>query len=40
LEPRNRDEVISIVMKQWKLSDRRIASEMLRQFNRGMARRT
>jgi ABC-type nitrate/sulfonate/bicarbonate transport system substrate-binding protein len=38
LEPRNRDEVISIVMKQWKLSDRRIASEMLRQFNRGMAR--
>jgi len=38
LEPRNRDEVISIVMRQWKLSDRRIASEMLRQFNRGMAR--
>ena len=38
LEPRNRDEVINIVMKQWKLPDRRIATEMLRQFNRGMAR--
>jgi len=38
LEPRNRDEVINIVMKQWKLADRRIATEMLRQFTRGMAR--
>ena len=38
LEPRNRDEVINIVMKQWKLPDRRIATEMHRQFNRGMAR--
>jgi len=38
LEPRNRDEVVAIVMKQWKLTDRRIATEMLRQFNRGMAR--
>jgi len=38
LEPRNRDEVINIVMKQWRLTDRRIATEMLRQFNRGMAR--
>lgn len=38
LEPRNRDEVIGIVMKQWKLTDRRIATEMLRQFHRGMAR--
>lgn len=38
LEPRNRDEVINIVMKQWKLTDRRIATEMLRQFSRGMAR--
>jgi len=38
LEARNRDEVINIVMKQWKLTDRRIATEMLRQFNRGMAR--
>jgi len=25
-------------MKQWRLTDRRIATEMLRQFNRGMAR--
>ena len=38
LEPRNRDEVVGIVMKQWKLTDRRVATEMLRQFNRGMAR--
>ena len=38
LEPRNRDEVINIIVKQWKLTDRRIATEMLRQFNRGMAR--
>ena len=38
LEPRNRDEVINIIVKQWKLTDRRIAAEMLRQFNRGMAR--
>jgi len=38
LEPRNRDDVINIIMKQWKLTDRRIATEMLRQFNRGMAR--
>ena len=38
LEPRNRDEVIGIIVKQWKLTDRRIAGEMLRQFNRGMAR--
>ena len=38
LEPRNRDEVITIILKQWKLTDRRIATEMLRQFNRGMAR--
>lgn len=38
LEPRNRDEVINIIVKQWKLADRRIATEMLRQFNRGMAR--
>jgi len=38
LEPRNREEVISIIVKQWKLADRRIATEMLRQFNRGMAR--
>ena len=38
LEPRNREEVINIIVKQWKLTDRRIATEMLRQFNRGMAR--
>ena len=38
LEPSNRDEVISIIVKQWKLADRRVATEMLRQFNRGMAR--
>jgi len=38
LEPRNREEVTAIVMKQWKLTDRRIANEMLRQFSRGMAR--
>jgi ABC-type nitrate/sulfonate/bicarbonate transport system substrate-binding protein len=38
LEPRNRDEVINIIVKQWKLTDRRIATEMFRQFNRGMAR--
>jgi hypothetical protein len=38
LEPRNRDEVINIIVKQWKLTDRRIATEMLRQFYRGMAR--
>jgi len=38
LEPRNRDEVIAIIVKQWKLANRRIATEMFRQFNRGMAR--
>lgn len=38
LEPRNRDEVINIIVKQWKLADKRVATEMLRQFNRGMAR--
>ncbi len=38
LEPRNRDEVTNIVMKQWRLTDQRIATEMLRQFYRGMAR--
>jgi len=38
LEPRNRDDVESIIIKQWRLADRRIAAEMLRQFNRGAAR--
>jgi ABC-type nitrate/sulfonate/bicarbonate transport system substrate-binding protein len=38
IDPRNRDEVTGIVVKQWKLSDRRLAGEMLRQFSRGMSR--
>lgn len=38
LDPRNRDEVETIIMKQWRLTDRRIGTEMLRQFNRGVAR--
>ena len=38
LDPRNREEVINIVMKQWKLTDRRLASEMLRYFERGATR--
>ncbi|MBM4297195.1 MAG: ABC transporter substrate-binding protein [Deltaproteobacteria bacterium] len=38
LEPRNREEVIGVIVKQWKLTDRRIAAEMLKQFHRGMAR--
>ena len=38
LEPRNRDEVLNIVMKQWKLSDRRLAGEMLKFFGRGVSR--
>jgi ABC-type nitrate/sulfonate/bicarbonate transport system substrate-binding protein len=38
LEPRNREEVINVIVKQWKLADRRIAAEMLKQFHRGMAR--
>src|SRR5213594_5162283 len=37
-DPRNREEVINIVMKQWKLTDRRLASEMLRYFERGATR--
>lgn len=36
-EPRNRDEAIAIVMKQWKLTGRRIATAMLQQLNPGMA---
>ena len=39
LEPRNRDEVMSIIMKQWRLTDRRLAGEMLRQFGRGIIAR-
>ena len=38
LEPRNRDEVIGIIMKQWRLTDRRLAGEMLKQFGRGIIR--
>jgi ABC-type nitrate/sulfonate/bicarbonate transport system substrate-binding protein len=38
MDPRNREEVINIIMKQWKLTDRKLASEMLRQFGRGVAR--
>jgi len=38
LEPRNREEVVAIIVKQWKLNDRRLAGEMLRQFGRGVAR--
>ena len=38
LEPRNREEVINIIMKQWKLNDRRLAGEMLKQFHRGIIR--
>jgi hypothetical protein len=38
LDNRNRDEVISIILKQWKLTDRRLAEEMLRQPGRGVTR--
>jgi len=38
LEPRNREEVILIIMKQWRLTDRRLAGEMLKQFGRGIIR--
>lgn len=38
IEPRNRDEVINIIMKQWRLTDRRLAGEMLKQFSRGIMR--
>ena len=38
LEPRNRDEVIGIIMKQWRFTDRRLAGEMLKQFGRGIIR--
>jgi NitT/TauT family transport system substrate-binding protein len=38
LDPRNREEAVNIIMKQWKLTDRRLASEMLRQLSRGVTR--
>jgi hypothetical protein len=30
--------VIAIIMKQWRLNDRRLAGEMLKQFGRGILR--
>ena len=38
LDPRNRDEAVNIIMKQWRLTDRRLAGEMLRQLSRGVLR--
>jgi len=38
LDPRNREEIINIIMKQWRLNDRRLATEMLKQFGRGIIR--
>jgi len=38
VEPRNREEVINIIMRQWRLTDRRLAGEMLKQFGRGIIR--
>jgi hypothetical protein len=38
LDPRNREEVLNIIMKQWRLTERRLASEMLRQLDRGVTR--
>ena len=38
LDPRNREEVVNIIMKQWRLTDRKLAGEMLRQLNRGVLR--
>jgi ABC-type nitrate/sulfonate/bicarbonate transport system substrate-binding protein len=38
LDNRNREEVINIILKQWKLTDRRLAGEMLKQFGRGATR--
>src|SRR5919106_2159899 len=38
LEPRNHEELINIIMKQWRLNDRRLATEMLKQFGRGIIR--
>ncbi|HEY7219155.1 MAG TPA: hypothetical protein VH985_12285, partial [Candidatus Binatia bacterium] len=36
LDPRNREEVVNIIMKQWRLTDRRLAGEMLKQLGRGV----
>ena len=38
LDNRNRDEAISIILKQWQLTDKRLAAEMLRQLGRGVTR--
>ena len=38
LDPRNRDEVVNIIMKQWRLTDRNLAGAMLRQLSRGVLR--
>ena len=38
IEPRNREEVVNIIMKQWRLTDRKLAGGMLRQLNRGVLR--
>lgn len=38
LEPRNREEVITIILKQWKLTDRKLAGEMFKYFSRGVTR--
>ena len=38
VDARNRDEIVNIIMKQWQLSDRRLAGEMLKQFGRGIIR--
>lgn len=38
LDPRNREEVLNIILKQWRLTDRRLAGEMLRQLDRGLTR--
>jgi ABC-type nitrate/sulfonate/bicarbonate transport system substrate-binding protein len=38
LDPRNREEVVNIIMKQWRLTDRNLAGAMLRQLSRGVLR--
>lgn len=38
LDPGNREDVLNIIMKQWRLTDRRLASEMFRQLDRGITR--
>ena len=38
LDASNREDVLNIIMKQWRLTDRRLASEMLRQLDRGVTR--